>query len=125
MLPAITLSPIFFVIGLLSPVIKDSSVCVVPFIIVPSTDIFSPGFVITVSPLFISLIVTTTSFPFFNIVPFFGVIITKFFILSTALSLFFLSIYLPNFTKRIIILDASKYSFIVQLLSPIYTKIAL
>ena len=77
--------------------------------ITPSTAIFSPGLQITMSPFFISFIVTFFSFPSFNITPFCGVIVTKFFIVSTAFALFFVSIYLPIFTNRIIIADASKY----------------
>ena len=80
-----------------------------PFIIVPSTAIFSPGLLIIVSPFCISFIVTCNSFPSFKIVPFLGVIVTRFLIVSTALSLFFLSMYLPIFTKRMIIADDSKY----------------
>ena len=53
-LPAITFSPIPLATGLLSPVIKDSSKCVLPSIISPSTAILSPAFEITVQPFFIS-----------------------------------------------------------------------
>ena len=51
MLPAITLSPFILLAGLLSPVINDSSKCAAPSTISPSTAIFSPGLLITISPL--------------------------------------------------------------------------
>ena len=73
--------------GLLSPVIKDSSVCVFPFLIVPSTAIFSPGLLTTISPFSISFIFTSISLLSFKIVPFLGVIVTKFLIVSTAFCL--------------------------------------
>ena len=66
-LPAITLLPFSFLGGIDSPVIKDSSIWVVPFVITPSTANFIPGLHTKISFFFISSIVTSfTSFPTFN-----------------------------------------------------------
>ena len=78
MLPAITLSPFALFTGLLSPVIKDSSKWAIPSIISPSTAIFSPGLLITISPFFISSKVTCFSSPLSLITALFGVIFTNF-----------------------------------------------
>ena len=99
MLPAITLFPCSFATGLLSPVIKDSSKCAFPTTISPSTAIFSPGFDIIMSPLFISSKVTCFSFSPIFITAVSGVIFTNFCIASFVLSLLIPSIYLPNFIK--------------------------
>ncbi|EKD67291.1 MAG: hypothetical protein ACD_48C00490G0001 [uncultured bacterium] len=45
-----TISPTFFSIGKLSPVNMDSSTADVPFVIFPSTGIFSPGRTRMMSP---------------------------------------------------------------------------
>ena len=60
------------VAGLLSPVIKDSSKCVFPSIISPSTAILSPAFEIKTSPFFISSRVTSFWIPFTSIIALFG-----------------------------------------------------
>jgi hypothetical protein len=44
-------SPIFFALGILSPVSVDSSISENPSMTDPSTGIFSPGFIITRSPM--------------------------------------------------------------------------
>ena len=49
-LPAITFEPISLFTGLLSPVMNDSFICVLPSTTSPSTAIFSPGLQITMSP---------------------------------------------------------------------------
>ena len=98
-LPAITFSPIPFSTGLLSPVINDSSKCVFPSIISPSTAILSPAFEITISPFFISSNVAFFCIPSTSIIALFGVISTNFCIASLVLSLLIPSIYLPSLTK--------------------------
>ena len=53
MVAEITLSSIFFAIGIDSPVIADSSTKEDPSMIFPSTGIESPGFIKTISPFLI------------------------------------------------------------------------
>ena len=102
-----TLSPIAFFTGTLSPVIKASSICVAPSIISPSTAIFSPGLQMTISPFCISSNVTCFCFPSFSIVAKFGVIIIKSCMASLVLSLFLPSTYFPILIKkRIITMDS-------------------
>ena len=108
-LPAITFAPISLLTGILSPVMKDSFICVEPSIIVPSTAIFSPGLQMTISPFLISSIVTVISFPSFSISAFLGVIVINAFNASFVLSLFFASINFPILIKKITVEADSKY----------------
>ena len=103
MLPAITLLPTSLLTGLLSPVINASSVWVLPFVIIPSTAIFSPGLQITISPFCTSSNVTITSCPSLKITALFGVILINCCNASFVLSLFLLSTNLPIFIKNITI----------------------
>lgn len=50
MVPEITSCPIFFSIGILSPVILDWSIVEFPSIITPSTGMLPPGLTIIISP---------------------------------------------------------------------------
>ena len=77
-LPAMTLSFLLLLVGLLSPVINASSKCAIPSVISPSTAIFSPGLLITISPLCISSKVTCFSIPLTFITALLGVISTSF-----------------------------------------------
>ena len=61
-----TLSPVFFLTGILSPVSIDSSTFVLPSITFPSTGILSPGFTRTTSPFSTSSISTRTISLFFT-----------------------------------------------------------
>ena len=60
-LAPITVLPIFFSTGILSPVSMDSSIDVLPSIISPSTGSFSPGFTKIISPTITSSIGILTS----------------------------------------------------------------
>ena len=68
----ITLSPICFSTGILSPVNIDSSTALLPSITTPSTGNFSPGFTITISPTNTSSIGNTNSWPRRSMVAVFG-----------------------------------------------------
>ena len=68
----ITISPIDFVIGILSPVTMLSSIADSPLVIIPSTGIFSPGFTIIMSPATTSSTGIVTSFPFLTTSAVFG-----------------------------------------------------
>ena len=59
-LPPITLSPSSLYIGKDSPVNKDSSTLVEPFIITPSKGIVSPSLIIILSPAFKNFVSTLT-----------------------------------------------------------------
>ena len=74
-LPAITFEPFSLLTGMLSPVIKDSFICVIPSTIIPSTAIFSPGLQITISPFFIYFIVIMYSFLSFLSTSFLGLFV--------------------------------------------------
>ena len=62
----ITVSSTFFSTGIDSPVNIDSSMAVIPLIILPSTGIFSPGLTISVSPTCTSFRGIITSLPSFK-----------------------------------------------------------
>ena len=68
----VTLSPICFSTGILSPVSIDSSIVVCPSIIMPSTGIFSPGLTRIISPVLTSSIRTSCSPSSFKTVAVFG-----------------------------------------------------
>ena len=59
--PPITASPSLFGRGIDSPVTRDSSIAVSPCTILPSTGTLSPGFRITISPIFTSEVGTSSS----------------------------------------------------------------
>ena len=102
-LPLYTLSFSAFSTGILSPVIIDSSIVECPSTITPSTGIFSPGFIKTVSPFDTSPISISTISPFLMILAFLDWKFTNFFIAAEALPLLNASKYFPNITKAIII----------------------
>ena len=102
-LPLYTLSFSAFSTGILSPVIMASSIVECPSIITPSTGIFSPGFINTVSPFDTSSIPISITSPFLIILAFFAWKFTNFFIAAEALPLLKVSKYFPNITKAIII----------------------
>ena len=62
-LAPVTLSPIFFSTGMLSPVSIDSSTEVLPSMTIPSTGILLPGLTIITSPTSTSSIGVSISFP--------------------------------------------------------------
>ena len=117
-LPAITFEPISLFTGLLSPVMNDSFICVLPSTTSPSTAIFSPGLQITMSPFWISSKVTTCSTPSLRIEAWFGVILINWLNASLLLSLFLFSIYLPIFIKNITIAADSKYKLCTCIVCP-------
>ena len=102
-LPLYTLSFSDFSTGILSPVIIASSIVECPSIITPSTGIFSPGFIKTVSPFDTSSIPISIISPFLIILAFLAWKFTNFFIAAEALPLLKVSKYFPNITKAIII----------------------
>ena len=112
MVAAITLSPIFFSTGILSPVIADWSIEELPSIITPSTGILSPGFTITISPLITSSIETVISLLSFNILAVLGAKFISFVIASEVFPLDFFSKYFPKFIRASIIAADSKYKSI-------------
>jgi len=109
MLAPITLSPIFFSTGILSPVSIDSSTEVLPSTTSPSTASLSPGFAITISPASTSSIEISTSFPLLIIIAVFGVNPISFFIASEVFPLVTDSKYLPSVIRVIIVAADSKY----------------
>ena len=92
-----------FSTGILSPVIIASSIVEWPSIIVPSTGIFSPGLIKTISPFETSFISISTISPFLIILAFLAWKFTNFFIAAEAFPLLKVSKYFPNITKAIII----------------------
>ena len=66
MVPPITSSPIVLFTGKDSPVIIDSSIDELPFMITPSLGTDSPGLMMTISSFFKSLIDINSSLPSFN-----------------------------------------------------------
>ena len=111
-LPPVTLSPLFFSTGILSPVNIDSSTEVYPCFTIPSTGIFSPGFTTITSPTATSSIGILTSFPSFITVASLGCSPINALIASEVLPLDTDSKYLPNIIKVIITPAVSKYSSI-------------
>ena len=97
--PAITLSSILFLTGIDSPLINDSSTCVLPLTTIPSTANLFPGLAIKMSSFLTSSINTSFSLLLTNNNAVFGVIVTKPFIASFVFSLLISSIYLPNLIR--------------------------
>ena len=97
--PATTLSCLFFLIGVDSPLINDSSIWEFPFTIIPSTANLLPGLATKISPFLTSSIDTSCSLSLISRSAALGVMVTKPFIASLVFSLLILSIYLPNLIK--------------------------
>ncbi len=108
--PPITVSPFFFSIGMLSPVIMLSSIVECPSIMTPSTGIFCPGFTSIVSPFFTSSIGISVSSPSLMIIAVFGVNPISFFIASLVFPFALSSRVLPSSMNIISIPATSKYN---------------
>ena len=111
-LAPITVLPIFFSTGILSPVSIDSSIEVLPSIISPSTGSFSPGFTKIISPTITSSIGILTSFPFLIIVAVLGARPISFFIASEVFPFETASRYLPKVISVNMTTADSKYKCI-------------
>ena len=107
-----------FLIGIDSPLINDSSTCVLPLTTIPSTANLFPGLTINISPFLTSSIDTFFSLLLINNIALFGVIVTSPFIVSLVFSLLIPSIYLPNLIKYKMIHTLSKYKFSTYSLFP-------
>ena len=94
--PETTVSPIFFSIGILSPVILDWSTEEDPSIITPSTPMLSPGFTSIISPFKTSSMFIIISSFSRNTVSFFGAKFTNLLIASLVLPFDFVSKYFPT-----------------------------
>ena len=108
-LAPITLSPIFFSTGILSPVIMDSSIEVLPSTISPSTGRLCPGLTIIISPTLTSSTGTSSISPFFSTKAILGAKFMSFSIASEVLPLALPSKNLPKVIKVRITPADSKY----------------
>ncbi len=106
---AITLSPIFFSTGILSPVNAAWSIEVDPSIITPSTGMFCPGLTTTISSTITSSTETSISFPSRITVAVFGARSSILEIASDVLPFDLASKYLPMVINAKIIPADSKY----------------
>ena len=111
-LAPITVLPIFFSTGILSPVSIDSSIEVLPSIISPSTGNFSPGFTKITSPTITSSIGILNSFPSLMIVAVLGANPISFLIASEVLPFDTASKYFPKVINVKITTADSKYKCI-------------
>ena len=105
----ITISPGCFSTGMLSPVIVDWSTYPVPEMIFPSTGIFWPGLMTTISPCITSDADTSISFPSRMTVALFGARSTNLLKASVVFDLDLDSKYFPTLTNVTIIAADSKY----------------
>ncbi len=106
--PATTCSPAFLSTGNGSPLSIDSSTADFPSITIPSTGIFSPGRIITVSSFFTRLKGTSFSTPFSMIVAVFGCRPISLRIAPPVLPLVRDSSILPSLMRVMITADVSK-----------------
>ena len=120
MLAPITLLPIPFSTGILSPVSIDSSIAVLPSITSPSTGSFSPGLTKIISPTITSSIGITTSLPSLINVAVLGASPINFLIACDVFPLEIASKYLPNVIKVKITAADSKYKCIAYSVSPLF-----
>ena len=91
-----------------SPVIIDSSMELLPSVIIPSTGILSPGLTLNKSPTLISSIEISTSSPFSILMALFGANFKSSFTALLVLLCALASSNCPNKTKVKITVDASK-----------------
>ena len=110
MVAALILSPTVLSTGTDSPVSADSSIAELPFIIIPSTGIDSPGRTMNISPILTSSIATSFLSPSTRRVAVFGAIFISFFKASVVLPLDNDSSTLPTVISAGIIAADSKYS---------------
>ena len=119
-LAPITLLPISFSTGMLSPVSIDSSIDVLPSITSPSTGNFSPGFTKTISPATTSSIGIIDSIPFLITVAFLGANPINAFIAWDVFPFDTASRYFPSVINVNITAADSKYKCIAYSLFPCF-----
>ena len=112
--PPITLCPVCFSAGTLSPVSADSSTEAKPSIITPSTGIAAPALTITVSPIATSSVGTVSSLPSRRTIAVLGVRSISFVIASDVLRFALASNVFPSVISVSIIPADSKYISIIK-----------
>ena len=117
MVPEITSSPTFFSTGMLSPVIDDWFILVLPSITTPSTGIDVPGFITIISLTKISSVGITSSFPPLITIEVFGAKFINFVIASPVFPLDFASKNFPTVISVNIVPAELKYKLLIDLLT--------